>query len=163
MICSYNDDVPESYATLPGIRILGRVSKKELAQLQLESKIWVYLNYGIDEETGYPAHETFCITAVENAIARNALVCSNASGLATTLEGYSGLVGTDLDLSFDNMNNETRNELKNQIVERVVHLLYEDESGMECHRLAVEASSLCSKYDWWKAARNVLQIMGEKV
>lgn len=161
VVCSYNNDVPESYATLPGIRIVGRLSKQELANLQLEAKIWAYLNYGIDEETGYPAHETFCITAVENGMAGNALICSNASGLDTTLRGYSGLVGTDLDLSFNNMNAETRNQLKNEIVAKIVHLLYEDESGEECQRLGTEAKEICSKYVWRDAAKSILRIMGE--
>ena len=156
VICAYNNDVPESYATLPGITILGKLTKQELADLQKQSKIWVYLNYGDDEETGFRAHETFCISAIENGFAKNAIVCSNATGLATTLSGYSGFVGEDMDLSFDNVTLEKRNSLKDEIVERAIKVLTDDEYRQQ---LANESFEICKKYTWENAAKGLIEIM----
>ena len=56
VICAYNNDIPEEYKDLRGVTVLGRVDKKTLAELQKESMVWLYLNYGDDEETGFRAH-----------------------------------------------------------------------------------------------------------
>lgn len=157
VICAYNNDVPERYKTLPGISIVGKLSKPELAELQKRSKIWVYLNYGDDEETGFRAHETFCISAIENGFAKNAIICSNATGLATTLSGYSGFIGTDMDLSFENVTRERRNELKDEIVEQTIRVLMDDDYR---RRLAEESYEICKRYTWKNAALNVLENMG---
>jgi glycosyltransferase involved in cell wall biosynthesis len=156
VVCAYNNDVPASYATLPGITIVGRLSKKDLADLQKQAKVWMYLNYGDDEETGYRAHETFCISAVENGLAKNALICSNATGLATTLKGYSGLIGTDMDLSFDNVTLEKRHDLKNEIAEQAIKVLNDDDYR---EQLANEAYEICKKYTWENAAKSLLEVM----
>lgn len=60
----------------PGVRDLGRVDKKTLARHQMESAVWLYPTW---------FSETFCITAVENGLARNAIVTSNYAGLKTTM------------------------------------------------------------------------------
>jgi len=65
----------------PGVNYLGRINKKELATRQKESKIWAYPTW---------FSETFCITAVENGLAGNAVVTTPYGGLLTTL-GPSGL------------------------------------------------------------------------
>jgi glycosyltransferase involved in cell wall biosynthesis len=59
----------------PGVNYVGRVSKKELAEYQKQSKIWLY-------PTGFT--ETFCITLVENGMSRNAAVATPLGGLVTT-------------------------------------------------------------------------------
>ena len=60
----------------PGIVYLGRISKKELAEYQLRSKVWAYpVNFD----------ETFCITAVENVMAKNKVITYARAGLTTTL------------------------------------------------------------------------------
>lgn len=153
-ICAYNNDIDDSYKTLPGITVYGKLSKPELANLQKQAKAWVYLNYGDDEETGYRAHETFCISAIENGFAKNAIICSNATGLDTILNGYSGLVGTDLDLSFEKVNRETRNELKNRIVEQAINVFYNDEYRK---KLAKESYEICKKYTWENSVNTFLK------
>lgn len=155
-ICAYNNDIDETFSFYPGIKVYGKLSKKELAELQKQAKIWIYPNYGIDEETGFCCHETFCISAIENGFAKNAIICSNATGLDTTLNGYSGFIGTDLDLSFDKTNRETRNELKNRIIEQAINVLYDDNYRI---KLANESYEICKKYTWENAANNLLKNM----
>lgn len=62
----------------PGVEYLGRVDKKTLARHQMESKVWLYPTWFA---------ETFCISSVENGLARNALITSNYAGLKTTMHG----------------------------------------------------------------------------
>lgn len=153
-ICAYNNDIDESYKILPDITVYGKLSKTELADLQKQAKAWVYLNYGDDEETGFRAHETFCISAIENGFAKNAIICSNATGLDTTLSGYSGLIGTDMDLSFENVSRELRNELKNRIIEQALNVFLDDDYRK---RLAEESYEICRKYTWENAALSFLE------
>jgi GT2 family glycosyltransferase len=65
-----------------GVVYKGRVSKAELASLQLSSKVWCYPTW---------FSETFCITAVENGLSRNAIVCTDLAGLKTTV-GNAGIL-----------------------------------------------------------------------
>lgn len=71
----------------PGVEYLGRIDKKTLARHQMESKVWLYPTW---------FSETFCITAVENGLARTAPVTSNLAGLKTTLGGNSPEYGPPL-------------------------------------------------------------------
>lgn len=158
-ICSYNNNIPGEYKIMEGITILGKQTKQELADLQKQAKIWVYLNYGIDEETYFRCHETFCLTAVENAFAKNALICSNATGLASTLEGYSGYIGTNLDLSYFNMTREVRNLLKDEAIDKAITLLTNEEERLD---LANEAFNICKKYTWENAADEWIEMFNKK-
>lgn len=79
---------------LPNVEVLGKLSKKELAEYQQRSMVWIYPG---------EFKETFCITAVENAYAGNALICPPSYGLSTTLKGYnlwSGMTEVPI-LTFD--------------------------------------------------------------
>lgn len=95
-ICSYND-----YANLENsdlnIKFLGKLNKQELADIQLQAKIWCYPNLGhvINiANKDVPFGETFCITAVENVAAKNIIIAGDMGGLQTTLSGYP-LVGKE--------------------------------------------------------------------
>lgn len=66
----------------PGVEYLGRVDKTTLARHQMESKVWLMPEW---------FSETFCITAVENGLARNAILSSNHAGLKTTV-GDAGIL-----------------------------------------------------------------------
>lgn len=68
----------------PGVEYLGRIDKKTLARHQMESKVWLYPTW---------FSETFCITAVENGLARNAIVSTDLAGLRTTADKAGILVG----------------------------------------------------------------------
>ena len=155
VVCSYNNDIPDYYKSIQGVTVLGKQTKEELANLQKQAKIWVYLNYGIDEETNFKCYESFCITAVENALAKNALICSNATGLASTLEGYSGFIGEGLDLSYFNVSKENRDILKNKAIDKAVTLLTNEEERI---KLVNESYNICKKYTWENAADSWIKV-----
>lgn len=66
----------------PGVEYLGRIDKKTLARHQMESKVWLMPEW---------FSETFCITAVENGLARNAILTSDHAGLKNTV-GNGGIL-----------------------------------------------------------------------
>lgn len=66
----------------PGVEYLGRIDKKTLARHQMQSKVWLYPTW---------FSETFCITAVENGLAKNAIVSTDLAGLQTTV-GKAGIL-----------------------------------------------------------------------
>jgi glycosyltransferase involved in cell wall biosynthesis len=72
----------ESLMKQPGIVYLDRVDKKTLAHHQKEAKAWLMPTW---------FSETFCITSVENGLAKNALLSTNFAGLTTTI-GDSGIL-----------------------------------------------------------------------
>lgn len=85
-ICSYN----KYTVNYPGIIYLGQLSKKALAEEQLKSKIWCYPNLGYTtNESRFK--ETFCISAVENALAGNCILTTDLGGLGTTCKGIEFL------------------------------------------------------------------------
>ena len=68
----------QSLMVQPGVTELGRVGKKELADLQKQAKVQLYPN---------TFEETFHIGGVENGLALNAVVTTPYAGLLTTLGG----------------------------------------------------------------------------
>lgn len=70
----------------PGIEYVGRVSKDELAKLQMQSKWWFYPTWFT---------ETQGITAIENGLAKNALLHTKLAGLITTTGGSAIMVDGD--------------------------------------------------------------------
>jgi glycosyltransferase involved in cell wall biosynthesis len=71
----------------PGVKYVGRVSKKELAEYQKKAKVWAYPTWFT---------ETFCISAVEAGLAQNAIVTTPLAGLLTTV-GEAGIYITGPD------------------------------------------------------------------
>jgi glycosyltransferase involved in cell wall biosynthesis/GT2 family glycosyltransferase len=67
----------------PGVEWLGRIDKGTLARHQMESKVWLYPTW---------FSETFCITAVENGLARNAIVTSDHAGMRRTVDDHGILI-----------------------------------------------------------------------
>lgn len=98
-LCGYidkNGSLPEKYSHC-NVKVLGRLSKKELAECQKRCKLWIYPNLGVnlDSEINFWFHETFCVTAVENVLALNAVIClgDGKDGISTTLEDCELLPG----------------------------------------------------------------------
>ena len=147
-ICAYNNDIPQEYNDIEGITVYGKRSKKELSELQKKSNIWIYPNYGIDAETGYAAHETFCLTAVENGIAKNAIICGYATGLITTLYEYDGFVGKELELDYDTYDWYKMEQLNKLIAEKAIEVL-KNKNLMK--KLSENAFDICKNYTWENA------------
>lgn len=152
-VCGYADDVSDSYFKQDGVNILGNVSKERLTQLQKESKIWIYPNFGLFEN-GKINDETFCITAVENALAHNALILADRTCFSTTLNNYTGFVGTELFKDSDILDNKYMEDFANVIAEQAIKLL-KDESIRD--QFAEDAYNICCNYTWENVAKTFLE------
>ena len=142
---SYYEKDWETYVN--GIEPMINAGKKELAELQKKSKIWVYPNIGRSETSG-KFKETYCITAVENAMAGNAIVCfAEKDGISSTLEGYEGLLPDcpvrDEEDNFMYYYEEAATVLANKAIE----ILFNDDLRMH---LAETARDICKDYTWEK-------------
>ena len=98
-LCGYIDNngrLSEKYGDC-NVEVLGRLNKKELSEYQKKCKVWIYPNIGVNvaDDGNWFFHETFCNTAVENVLARNAVIClgGGKDGITTTLEGYDLIPG----------------------------------------------------------------------
>lgn len=66
----------------PGVKYVDRISKRELAHYEKESKVWLYPSW---------FDETFAISAVSAGLAKNAIVSTDRAGLKTTV-GSAGIL-----------------------------------------------------------------------
>ena len=98
-LCGYidrNGRLSEKYRDC-NVEVLGRLDKKSLSEYQKKCRVWIYPNIGVNlaDDGNWLFHETFCNTAVENVLARNAVIClgSGKDGITTTLDGYGLIPG----------------------------------------------------------------------
>lgn len=140
-VCSYINDNQDEYLLQDGIEVLQNVPKNQLIDLQKKSKIWIYPN--IIAEGRERPKETFCITAMENAAALNALIIPNNDSFSDVFEGYSGLINL----------NEI-NMVTLDFIERSVKCL-SDEGYRK--KMAIEAENKINKYTWETAAKSFLK------
>ena len=127
---------------LPGVEICEKLPKEQLAEVQKLSKIWIYP--GI-----FP--ETFCITAVENAAAGNAIISPLSYGLSTTLGNVDYLKNTDLPI-MDEKNAAVFKEMaKNILTNDDLRLEYAN----QCLKQAEE-------YSWDRAAADFIKLFEEE-
>ncbi|MBP5724905.1 MAG: class I SAM-dependent methyltransferase [Bacteroidales bacterium] len=155
-ICGYDKNYYESEWPIyvDGVEPMISAGKKELAELQKKSKIWVYPNIGRSETSGF-FYETYCITAVENALAGNAIVCLNGKdGIDSTLEGYDGFID-------GNMIDEKRNdfmlhyeEVANIMAEYAIEILLD---GNIRKALSQQLRKIAEKYTWDKETRIICE------
>jgi hypothetical protein len=115
----------------------GNVSKKALADLQLESKVWFYSPI---------AQESFCITAVENALAMNALVIAPTFGFKDTLQ--EGRYPFFINLSQYDWENKV-DSVFTKMANTVISLLIDEQKRIQ-HAKA--AFNICIQYTWENAA-----------
>lgn len=157
-VCGYNMFVDYPEFNDKDIEFLGKIGKSELAELQKKSKIWIYPNIG-KNDNNEPFHETFCITAVENALAKNSVVCFKAGGLVSTLKGYKHMYHPEVfnDLGF-NFNDESANEvLYDDIIDVSVRMLTDE----NYRKQAVDyLYKICQNYTWEQCAKDWLKEWG---
>lgn len=120
----------------PGVNYLGRVSKKELAELQKQAKVWLYPNWFA---------ETFCCGGVENGLSKNALLTTDLAGLKTTAKD-AAIMLSPYGLSRDN---EYPKEYVENFVNKAVELLKNEELRKEW---ADRAYNKMQEYTWDKIA-----------
>lgn len=101
LLCSYDETFEEPVFHQDGIRIIGdsdkQITREDLIKAQCESKIWVYANtsfWGLDNN--YHINETFCITALEAACSKSAIIVGEKSPFPETLAGYDHFLGKEL-------------------------------------------------------------------
>ena len=158
-ICSYCLDIKGVLPEGPNVHFLGTLTRPELAELQKQAKIWILPNYGYND-FGKPLHESFCMSAVENAMAGNAIVCFNKDGLTTTLNGYSGILNADW---FDDspesrdISHEEYEKLATELADSAIELLLH---GNLRQAMAEEARKICEKYTWKNSAMTWLREWG---
>lgn len=126
---------------LPGVEVLGTLPKKELAELQQKTKIWVYP--GI-----FP--ETFCITAVENGYAGNVIISPLSYGLESTLGQIGYLKATNLPI----LSKESADLYKNSIR----NILSDDELRKRC---AIDCHNICAQYSWERTADEFINLFNQ--
>lgn len=153
-VCSYVDI--ENQPKVDGVEFVGHLSKVELANLQKEAKIWTYPNLGYLENPdgsikvqGF--HETFCITAVENAWAGNAIVCYAQGAIPEIFKGYSGIIKTHM---FNEMGVLPENNYEisaDLLAAQTISLLQNDEDRL---KKVAELKELSKEYTWDQTALN---------
>lgn len=159
-ICSYNLDIKGVLPEGPNVHFLGTLTRPELAELQKQAKIWILPNYGYND-FGKPLHESFCMSAVENAMAKNAIVCFNKDGLTTTLDGYYGQI-INADWFDDSPESREISEgeyerLAGQLAEKAIWLLKDERA---CVDWGEAARHICEKYTWRNSALTWLKEWG---
>ena len=155
-ICSYDTNIYNSIPSGKGLNFIGTLNKTDLANLQKEAKIWILPNYGRDD-FGRELHESFCITAVENGMAGNAIVCLNKDGLTTTLEGYSGILNADFFNEYSNYDEQDLKKVGEILAWQSVHILKDNEYRIQ---LANQAKDIVLKYTWNESANTWLKEWG---
>lgn len=156
-ICSYNTDIHGIIPEDENIHFLGTLTKEELSSLQKEAKVWALPNYGIND-FGEPLHESFCITAVENAMAGNAIVCFDKDGLTTTLDGYSGIL--KISHWFDEYGDVKEDDIERLSIimsNEIISLLRDNNKR---NARVMELKDICSKYTWENSADTWLKEWG---
>lgn len=157
---SYEPSGFEKWKNVDGVIILPILGKKELSDIQKKCKIWIYPNIGfLENGTNVPIHETFCITAIENAYAKNAIISSWNSGIKDTLCGYSCLFGKDV-IEYGDYSPKMLNEAKKFIVENSIKVLKDD---IYRKKLVEEAYNICQKYTWENVVNDWLREWNEKI
>lgn len=127
----------------PGVEYLGRIDKASLARHQIESKVWLFPTWFT---------ETFCITAVENALAGNALVSSNLAGLRSTVGGSGILID-----GFGSYGGPHSKEYIDKFIQTAIMLL----SDPYClHRHQNAAHKGLSRFTWESCADGWLREFG---
>lgn len=121
---------------MPGVKVLNKLSKEDLAKYQRQAKIWIYPGQ-------FP--ETFCITAVENAMAGNVIVSPLSYGLSTTLDNLQYLKDWNL---------EILNEENSQIyIDKAYEILTMDNDKFA--ELSEMSRQSCKDFSWDRAANEI--------
>ncbi len=156
-VCLYQQDIePEYFQQFEGVVYHGTVGKAKLAELQKKAKIWIYPNLGYLDTDFSNFKETFCITAVENGLAGNAIISSAIGGLVDTLDGYwlceKFINGAD---EYTNgVINENLDEYASYLACEAVACLTNDTRRTI---LATHARNICAKYTWEESANTWLR------
>ena len=145
-LCGYHSNWDEDIYHQDGINILGNLCREDLIREQKESKIWIYANHGYhDNITNYNG-ETFSITTIENAVAKNACILGDWGCFHTTLKEYKYFIGKDLysDI-FTPMDKEKLDDFAKEIANVAIKCLKDEEYRL---KLVEDSYNIAKKYTW---------------
>lgn len=149
-VCLYESEYDSK---VEGVNFLGKLGKQDLCDYQKRSKIWIYPNLGYLGTDYSPFQETFCITAVENGMAKNAIICGKNGGLIDTLDGYSNLIGEEFFKKGYISSNYDMEKYIHMIANEAIKILKDDEYRI---KKGEEAYNICKKYTWAEAVETWL-------
>lgn len=153
-ICSYANMDGDEYIIDDSIHFLGRLSQEELSKIQKESKIWVYPNLGITDKLHF-FHETFCITAVENALSKNAIICfGNKDGIQTVFDGYNGFLDASMFNEYGTLYPYMYEDVGKKLADMAIRVLKDDDYRQS---LIDQTYNMSKKYTWKNAAIGWIQ------
>lgn len=143
-VSGYIEDTTDTYFNNPGVKVLGCLSREELAKHQMDSKIWIYPNWGMFDD-GSLIDETFCITATENGLAKNAIIVADKTCFSSTLKGYTGFIGADCfpDGQYVVATEEDKERFAKACADAAIKCLKDDKYRKE---LADSAYKVCKEY-----------------
>ena len=160
-LCHYYDSFDNEVFKQEGINIIAQpgspISKEDLVREQCESKIWVYSNnmiWDLGYATGY-FNETFCITALEDAYAKCAIIAGKRSPFTETLSGYSHFVGENLypNSLFEMMPSENCEEFARMLANEAIRCLKDENYRLEL----VKESYEIAKNSTWENATSLIE------
>lgn len=155
-ICSYNVDIHGEIPTGDWIHFMGPMRKEDMSKLQKESKLWILPNYGFDD-FGRTLQESCPLTAIENMLAKNAIICFNKGGTKTVMDGYDGMVNIDYIDEVNCPSEEELDKLGTLVAEIAIKILTDDEYRL---RLVKSEEKICDKYTWKNSAMTWLKEWG---
>ena len=143
-VSGYIEDTTDTYFQNPGVKVIGCLSREELIKHQMDSKIWMYPNWGMYDD-GSIIEETFCITAIENALAKNAVIVADKTCFSSTLRGYKGFVGDNCfkEGQFVIDNEEDKNKFAQELADAAIKRLKNEKYRKE---LANSAYDIAKEY-----------------
>lgn len=137
-IMDTDKDLLNRVRLLPGVCVLDKLSKEQLAEYQKKSSFWVY--------PGSFA-ETFCITSIENAAAGNVLITPLSYGLYTTLKDIGYLHNWDLPILDKNNANLYISLIENMLNDENIKKNYQ-----------MESLRISQNYNWDKATEDFINL-----
>lgn len=145
-VCGHFDGyIFKDFLDRDGIKVIGNISREDLIKKQCESKIWIYPNHGYDSEFNRN-NETFCITAIENAYAKNACILGDWGCFSSTLEGYKWFTGDGMyDSKTEPMDYDKLDAFADELAFKAIKCL-KDESYRE--KMVESSYEVVKRYTW---------------
>ena len=145
VMCHYHETFNDPKFKKEGIIIRNDLDRAGFIREQMESKIFIYPNWGRTSDKKYN-YETFSITTVENVMAMAAPVLGDFGCWHSTLRGYTGFVGNGLfkDICTP-LSEEDRDKFCEELAKEAIRLLKEEDYRMERVK---EAMKICEGYTW---------------
>lgn len=135
----YSDELMYTLQNTEGIVFHDSLSKKDLSQLQLQSKVWIYKSH---------FKETFCITCLENIFADAVPIVTRNDGMNEYLKGFPLLYQFDNEyISNETVANDTIKVLTDEDYRRsLVDKLQHIKQNNTWHDVAVKWVKLFNYY-----------------